>query len=498
MNLNDPRVREAVGKIRRWKQDPVAMVREEFGVEPDEWQKDVLRAFASKDRDKQRLAMKACKGPGKTTVLAWMIWNFMGCYGEPGEHPKGAATSITADNIKANLWPELAKWMNRSAFFKATFEWTATRIRAKDHPNTWFFDMRTWPKTGDQQSQADTLAGLHAKFLLFVIDESGGVPQAVMATAEAGLANEHLGWAKIVQAGNPTHLEGPLYAACSTQRHLWYVTEITADPDDPKRTPRISKEWARQQIEMYGRDNPWVLVNVFGQFPPSSLNAILGPDEVTAAMNRTMDESKYNWAQKRLGVDVARFGDDRSILFPRQGLAAFQPVELRGRTTTEIAARIMVAKENWGWELAFIDDTGHWGHGVIDNLVSAKMPAIPVQFNGRAIDSRYKNRRAEMWLNMAKWIRRGGSLPNIPDLVAELTTPTYTFVNGTFILEDKDQIKERLGRSPDLADALALTFATPDEARNPDLPLGSQVLNGRVIIEYNPFKEQDQYDPLAL
>jgi phage terminase large subunit len=479
---------ELAEKIRLWRKNPSQMVRDLFKAEPDAWQAKVLSWFANPK--KRRLAMKACKGPGKTTILAWCILNFMLCYGEPGEHPKGAAVSITKDNLKDNLWPEIAKWHNRSELFKYFFEWTQTRYQSKEHPETWFFSARTWSKDADPQAQANALAGLHAKYLLFVLDESGGIPTAVMATAEAGLANVHVGWAKILQAGNPTHLEGPLYAACTNERHLWEVIEITGDPDDPMRSPRISVEWAKQQIDKYGRDNPWVLVNVFGQFPPGSLNALLGPEEVEAAMKRHYDPVEFMHAQKRLGVDVARFGDDRTVLFPRQGLASFHPVVMRSVRTTTIAARIMVAKERWKWDLCLIDDTGHWGHGVIDNLITAGMDVHPVQFHGPAIDERYRNRRAEMWLRMAEWIRRGGAIPRIPELVGELTTPTYTFVNGKFLLEDKDQIKERLGRSPDLADALALTFALPDDPRNPDLPLG-MLIHGHVehVAEYDPFRE---------
>jgi hypothetical protein len=122
----------------------------------------------------------------------------------------------------------------------------------------------------------------------------------------------------------------------------------------------------------------------------------------------------------------------------------------------------MLATERWKAELILIDDTGHWGHGVIDNLLTAGYNPVGVQFHAPANDKRYKNRRAEMWILMAEWIKRGGSLPEIPEMVAELTTPTYTFSNGQFLLEDKDMIKQRLGRSPDLGDALALTFSLPE------------------------------------
>lgn len=482
---------DAARTLRRWRKDPVAMVREEFDAEPDAWQADVLRAFG--DPARQRIAMKACKGPGKTTVEAWCAMNFLACYGERGEHPKGAAISITKDNLSDNLWPEIAKWMGRSEFFREAFVWTKTRIHAREFPETWFISARTWAKDADPQQQSNALAGLHAKYLLFLLDESGGIPEAVMATAEAGLANEHVGWAKIVQGGNPTHLEGPLYRACTQERHLWYVVEITGDPDDPMRSPRISVEWAKSQIEKYGRDNPWVLVNVFGKFPPGSLNTLLGPDEVTEAMRRQPTPDQYSFAQKRLGIDVARFGDDRTVLFPRQGIRAYSPVIMRNARTTTIAARVILAAHRWGTELELIDDTGHWGHGVVDNLIASGRSPVAVQFHAPALDPRYKNRRAEMWLKMAEWVKRGGTLPNIPELIAELTTPTYTFVNGKFQLEDKDQIKERLGRSPDLGDALALTFSIPDMPNNPDLPapLAGTVagVGSGLVSDYDPLEE---------
>lgn len=493
-------LRAAADRIAAWRRDPVLFVRENFGVEPDVWQVKALRAFASDDVRAQRIAMKACKGPGKTAVLAWMILLFMGCYGEVGEHPKGAAVSITGDNLDANLWPEISKWQQRSAYLSAAFTWTKTRFFANDHPSTWFFDKRSWSKTADAAQQANALAGYHAKYILFVLDESGGITDAVMATAEGALSTEG-GWHKIVQAGNPTHTEGPLWRACNEERHLWTVIEISGDPDAPDRSPRISVEWAKQQIAKYGRDNPWVLVNVFGQFPPSSLNSLLGPDDVEAAKKRygALRPGSYSWSQKRLGVDVARFGDDRTVLFPRQGLAAFMPVELRKSRTTDIAARVMVALRKWGKDgsevMIFVDDTGHWGHGVIDNLLTAGYAPLGIQFHAPAIDERYKNRRAEMWLEMADWFKRGGAIPPdiSPELTAELTVPQYTYANGKFFLEDKDQIKERLGRSPDMADALALTFALPDQPDSIQRKVdnltgrtGDNLMAGAMASDWNP------------
>lgn len=465
-------------KLYQWRKDPILFVREVFGVEPDEWQKEVLIAFSKHNR----VATKACKGPGKTAVDAMCAWNFL----VTRPHPKIAATSISGDNLSDGLWTEMAKWQNKSPMLKDMFTWTKTRIFSNDHPETWWMSARTWSKSADSSSQADTLAGLHSDYLLFVIDEVGGVPDSVMAAAEAGLASGIE--TKLLISGNPTNTEGPLYRACTTERHLWHVTEITSDPDDPKRTPRVSKEWAREQIEKYGKDNPWVMVNVFGQFPPSSLNTLLGIEEVAASSRRTIPEGALMTSQKRLGVDVARFGDDRTIIFPRQGLVAFKPVEIRNARSNDIAARVMNAKNSWGSELEFIDGTGGYGSGVIDYMLQAGVAAMEVHFSGKASDQRYFNKRSEMWFLMAEWIKRGGCIPNDPDLIKELTAPTYTFKNGKFLLEPKDQIKERLGSSPDKADALALTFALPEmKGSLYDIP---GVSKARIKSDYDPFAQE--------
>ncbi|MEI6204578.1 MAG: hypothetical protein WCP68_21745 [Enhydrobacter sp.] len=285
--------RMAGGNLKRWKNHPVQFVREVFGVVPDPWQVDVLEAFPHC----QRLAMKACKGPGKTAVEAWLAWNFL----LTRDQPKIAAVSVTAENLADNLWSEMAKWQQKSPLLKAEFEWTRSRIFNRASPETWWMSARSWSKTADRAQQGATLAGLHADHVLFILDEAGGIPDSVMASAEAALSSCKEG--HIVQAGNPTHLEGPLWRACTTERALWHITEITADPDDPKRSTRVKPEWAREQIQKYGADNPWVLVNVFGKFPPGSLNTLIGPDECREATARVYRPEDHARAPRVLGVD---------------------------------------------------------------------------------------------------------------------------------------------------------------------------------------------------
>jgi phage terminase large subunit len=457
----------------RWKESPDAFVRELFSITPDPWQDEVLRAFPTH----QRLAMKACKGPGKTAVEAWLAWNFLLTRREP----KIAATSITADNLADNLWSEMAKWQQRAPYLKDNFQWTKSRIFARDHPETWWMSARTWNRTADRMQQGNTLAGLHADHILFLLDESGGIPDAVMATAEAALASCVEG--HIVQAGNPTHLDGPLYRACTSERRLWHVTEITADPDDPRRATRVKAEWAREQIEKYGRDNPWVLVNVFGSFPPGSLNALIGPDECREATKRFYRPEDYRDAARVLGVDVARFGDDASVIFPRQGLVAFAPQKFRNIDGTQGAGVVARKLLDWQADAVFIDDTGGWGASWIDNLRRLGHQPIGVGFASKPNDPRYDNKRTEMYFEAIEWIHRGGALPDSPELIAALSQTTYSFRGDRMLLEPKEQVKARLGYSPDDADAFVLTFAQPVSGRR----AGDS--RGRIEHEYDPLEE---------
>ena len=350
-------------RLASWKEDPRVFVREAFKVTPDPWQDEVLAAFPHN----QRLAMKACKGPGKTAVLAWLAWNFLATR----RGAKMAATSITGENLADNLWAEMAKWQAKDRFLSRYFEWTRTRIFAREAPETWFLSARSFARTANRAMQGETLAGLHADCVMFVLDEAGGIPDAVMASAEAALSSCAEG--HIVMAGNPTHLEGPLWRATTSERRLWHLTEITGDPDDPKRSRRVRPEWAREQIEKYGRDNPWVLVNVFGKFPPASLNTLIGPDDCRDATRRAWRAEEIASSARVLGVDVARFGDDASVIFPRQGLLAYSPQKFRNLDGNQGAGAVARKWADWNADAVFVDDTGGWG-GELDRWPEKARP----------------------------------------------------------------------------------------------------------------------------
>lgn len=423
-------------------------------------------------------------GPGKSCVLAWCGWLFLSCYAEKGEHPKGAAISITKDNLRDNLWVELALWQNKSPFLSGAFTWTQTKIFANDHKETWFLAARSFPQSSDPETIGKTLSGIHSKYVLFLIDESGDIPKEIGKAAEQAMGETIArgGFCKILQAGNPISLSGLLHSASTSKQ--WKLIRITGDPDDPNRSPRIDKQWAQDQIDQYGRDDAWVMSYILGLFPSSSIDSLLSMAEVEESMSRHYTEEKYTYAQKRLGIDVARGGLDSTIIFPRQGLAAFKYVQMRNATGPEIAARVMLAKNKWGSEMEFVDDTGGFGASVIDSLNLAGHSPQGVHFSSKATNPRYFNKRAEMWLETAQWVKRGGALPNCNTLKKELTEVKYFLKDGKLKLEDKEQVKKRLGFSPDIADALSMTFAIPEMDAT---TIFTKHEKGKIKSEYDPF-----------
>jgi hypothetical protein len=452
----------AVNTILEWRRDPVKFVRDNFHTEPDEWQRRGLVAFADRSVARFRLALKACAGPGKSALLAWCGWWFLMCLGGQGEHPKGAVVSVTADNLRDNLWAEFNKWQQRSPVLLKKFTWTNTRIFAVDHPETWFLAARSWPKTANEEEQGRTLSGIHSEYVLFLIDESGDIPVAVLKSAEQALSN--CKWGRIVQAGNPTSMIGMLYAAVSTLADKWASITITGDPDDPNRSPRIDLAWAKEQIAAYGRTDPWVMAYILGQFPPQGLNSLISVEEIDAAMMRHAPDVSY--AEKRIGTDCARFGDDRTVIARRQGLAYFPAESLRNADGPQIAAKVAEVYSAWGGaDEIFLDVTGGYGSSPEDSLKLAKFKPIPVNFSAAATKDMYFNKRSEIICEFVDHIKRGGCLPNSPQLRKELLAHTYYFQNGKKRVTEKDQVKAIIKCSPDEVDAYALTFAIPDKPR---------------------------------
>jgi hypothetical protein len=460
----------AIANVVRWLGDPVEFYRDTFDPadeEPlDAWQVKALRRCAVE----KRLAMKACKGPGKTRVLAIFGWWCLALH----DGANGYAISITAPNLKSNLWKELALLYARpsAAWLQREFEVGGESIYHRGARLTWWLMARSFPKEADATQQANTLAGLHGKFVFILADESSDYPDGVMGSAE-GIFTTVGTEAHLVQAGNCTRSEGPLYNACTRDRARWYVVEITGDPDDPNRSPRVSIEEARQAIADWGRDDPWVMTNYLGLFPPTSSNKLLGPNDVTAAEARGCLRADYLHEPIIYGLDVARFGPNKSHLRKRRGPVLFRGYDFRGLTGPQLASQVSAIlqrnqeKDGRRPDALFIDVTGGVGASAYDalKLLSWGDIVFPVEFAGVPDEPRFANKRAEIWWRAADWTKKHGCWPSREaELARDMTGPTIEYrVVGkrtVFVLEAKEDMAKRGLPSPDEGDGFALTFTS--------------------------------------
>lgn len=445
--------------------DPVLYVQAKFGANPDPWQVRVLRAAAVEPR----VAMKACKGPGKSTVLAWLIWWFL----DTRPYANVLALSITGDNLKDGLWKELAKWYERpeAESLRQAFEINSERIFHRRSPKTWWCSARSFPKSADKEQQAATLAGLHAEHVMIVLDEVSDYPPGVMPAAEAIFAVEGAE-AKILAAGNPTRQAGPLWDIETRDAKRWWRVSITGRPGDPNRAPRISETWAQQQIDDFGEDNPWVKTNVLGEFPDVASNKLLGPDDVVKAEARNVRAEVIEQEPKIFGVDVARMGGARSVLYMRQGAVAWKPAIWRGLKTDELVERIAALIVKHRPDAVFVD-MGSFGAAIVDHLQRLGFDMVfGIDFAGKPSKPMFANKRAEIWWNMSHAVQKWLSLPRGNGVLAgELCAPEFEYRERggktQFYLESKEELEARGIPSPDEADALALTFSRPVAKRAP-------------------------------
>lgn len=475
-----------VDKLIAYKRDPRVMVRELFGVEPDNWQSQALEEFPHCNRQ----AFGACKGPGKTAFLAWIAWNFL-----LTRFPcKVGAVSITGTNLDDNLWPEMEKWRQKSPLLQHQFEWTSKSVFLKSRPNECFMSHKTWSKSANTEELGQTLAGFWSDHVLFLLDEAGGIPVPIMRTAEAALQGADTE-GHLVIAGNCNSIEGCLYDAMVTNKALWITYHITGDPADPNRSKRINAVYAQEMIDRYGRDDPWVKINILAQFPSQGVNQLISLDLVNSCIGRHLHPHAYEYAPRILGVDVSGMGDDRTVIAPRQGLVYHSPIILRQLDSMFIAGTVMEKATTWGAHSVQIDNTGGYGAGVISICASEGRHVLPVEFAGKPLDARYFNKRAEMYWKFKENLELGASMPrDCPDMVGEITAVTYSYKGDRLLLEPKELLKARLGRSPDIGDAMACTHAFPvaatENARAALFPFDISAGVGKSKCDYDPLQRE--------
>lgn len=443
----------ATTDVDRWREDPVAYAREVLGVELTDTQAGILRAAATKKRVAVRSGHKIGKSRVAVVLALWWI----------ATHPRGRVIMTSAGDrqVRSILWREL-KHVHQHKLQPLG------ERRLNDLPALGMQWEDGREILGFTSKDAETMAGFSGDEILFIIDEASGVGSNIFAAVEGNIA----GGGRIVMFSNPTRTSGDFYEAFKSS--LWTTFAVSSEDTPNVRERRVvvrglaTWEWVLDLREKCGpnyRTHPLYQVRVLGQFPSQASNAVVAVDLVEAARERwagAADEGALS-----LGVDVARFGDDDSVIAPRRGRKAYPLVALSGFDTVAVAEEVMqtVRTMRRDGEVPRVKvDTIGVGGGVADNLrpyaEAGEIELVEVNSSEVSDDpDEFPNLRSQMAFGVADWLADDAALPDDLALHAELVAPTYTIdARGRRMVESKDSIKKKLTpqRSPDRADAVAL------------------------------------------
>lgn len=494
---------ELLEDLGRFSTDPLAWVYWAFpwGVDateltdsegPEEWQAEILRRLRDGLIDPQgaiQLAITSGHGVGKSALVAWIIlWAVSTC-----TDTVGVVTANTETQLKTKTWVQVATWFRRY-IAKDLFKMTATAIfsRDPDHSSTWRIDMVPW-----SERNTEAFAGLHNlhKRILVVYDEASAIPDLIWQVTEGALTDEdtEIIW---LCCGNPTRNKGR-FRDCfpgGQFHHRWKTLEVDS------RTVRFTNKTQIQSwIDDYGEDSDFVRVRVKGMFPRVDSESFIPLERAQGAVLRVVEPQSGQ--ALILGVDVGRFGDDPSVIYPRRGrdASSWKPRLYHGLDTMQLASRIADAYTELRADICMVDEGGVGG-GVVDRLRQLRVPVFGVNFGNKPDGTnmydgqvKYANKRAEIWGEMRDWLSDGSivelSIPQtnggVITLVDELTGPTYGMGNNEdkIQLERKKDMRARGVPSPNVADALACTFAMPAVITH-QRRIGGQP---QVAPDYDPF-----------
>ncbi|WP_413205366.1 hypothetical protein [Rhodospirillum sp. A1_3_36] len=470
------------GRLRCfWRADPVLYARQRLGLNPTRQQSALLEAIGHPGA---KVTVRAGHGVGKTAATASAIWWHLECF----DYSKTPCTAPTASQLEQTLWSELSRLRRKAddralalglpgyLWLGALFDLSSRAITDRGTPREWFVTART-----ARRDQPDALQGYHASdveidldggvrshaypvereggaSLMFVIEEASGVPDAVFEVAEGALSSPG---ARLLMVGNPTRNTG--FFARSHKRDRASFKALRFRCAD---SPLVDPGYREALIRKYGEGSNVVRVRADGAFPRQDDDVLIPLDLTEAALTQ---QGAAGGGERRLGVDVARFGDDRTVFLLRAG-ARLEAIEVTsGRDTMAVAGQAADLARKWTAQTIHVDEIGV-GAGVVDRLREDGLPVVAVNVADKAPErmvgeERGRLLRDHLWLALRSWLRdEAPSFADLPrdraeDLAGELSSVRYGFDgSGRVVVESKDAMKRRGLRSPDLADALALTF----------------------------------------
>jgi len=433
---------------------------------PDDWSRELFAQIKSGLIDLNsaiQIATASGHGIGKSATVAWLImWAFC-----TFPDTRGVITANTETQLKTKTWAELGKWFNLCWFSRASFTLTATALFSKDpdRERTWRIDMIAW-----SEKNPAAFAGLHnqGKRILLIMDEASEIADIIWETAEGALtdSNTQILW---LVFGNPTRNIGRFRECFDGGSHHehWITRQI-----DSRSVKVTNKSRFEKWIKTYGVDSDFVRVRVLGQFPRRGLQEFFSAADIEAAMSREIPYTDRSMPLA-LGVDVARFGSNNSVLFFRKGRDA-RTIERRsynGISTVELSNKVFDCWVQYRPDGIFIDGGGVGG-GVVDQCREKRLFVTEIQFGGGdditgiandTTGEKYANKRAAMYGALRAWLKTG-AIPNDPELRTAMLAIRYSHRakdDAIQLLSKEDILEDNPNLVLDDLDALACTFGGP-------------------------------------
>lgn len=465
--LVDQAVDELTGRLS-YRDDPVRFVLEciEFpeGEEPAPYQLEILRRLVKR----RRLSVRALHGVGKTAVLAWLILWF--ALTRDPDNWKVITTASVWRQLSKFLWPEVHKWSRRLRWDRLGRK--PFRLKRE------LLDMAIKLEGGEAFAAASddetAMEGAHEDSVLVIYDEAKAIPDAIFdategifATAGAKPTKEVFG----IAVSTPGKPQGR-FADIQRRRpgtENWDVMHITLA--DAVAAGRVSAEWAEQMAKLWGRDSALYRNRVLGEFADADETSVVKLDWIEAANERWhvwKDDATASGYVTAAAVDVARFGDDKTIIALRCGDVVARLHDLGNVAITHTTGVCKGYSSSWPSALFVVDVVG-LGAGVVDGLREWNTPTVAFVANGRS-DQRdrtgsfgFTDQRSAAWWSLRELLdpQYGSTVALPPDdeLTGDLTAPTWEVTSGGKIkVESKRDFRKRVGRSPDKGDAVVMAF----------------------------------------
>ena len=429
-------------KLLHYRSHPIEFITQVIGATPTKQQVALIKLAVSPNA---RVAVKSCTSSGKTAALAWLTLFFLSCY----PNCKIVTTAPTAGQLHRVFRSELSLWHSRMMpLFADMFEIMADNIHIKGKKATQFCAF----VTGSPENK-ESFAGYHADKMVILVDEASALPSEIFDTLLGTLSS---GDTSFILVSNPVRSSGAFFNLWQNENPESRWKLLTFDSFG---SPNVDLDWIEEVKITYGEDSDFYKMRVLGEFPILDSAQFIHTSSIEAAMSNTLNSNEYMYFPRVLGCDVARFGDDSSVIADKQGPKVHDITSYKGLDTVEFTNRIIEKFHSNTYDCIFVDGIGI-GAGVVDQLKRFQIPVVDVVVSTKSTDPRqYFNLRSQIYGRLRDWLLTA-DVPYSKELHEDLAGINYSFNSKLqVILESKKDMKKRGISSPDRSDALALTFA---------------------------------------